>query len=302
MTPFPETLYVGSDHMEPCYESQEEIQADPRGLLLLWEPPKDDCRYVIGFDPSEGITGWSRHSRTEGDDKVDNCAIEIFRPNGHSIPALKDGEPVIDPVTKKPVMLGVDIQVAEWVAPCDAVEGSRVASMLGRLFHGSDENQCLLIWEAWPGVGLLATQELLRLNYSNPWMWEYIDREVEQTDSPGWRSSLKSQRLLWYRSRRHLMNRQVDIFSRFLGMEYASAEVDVEKMRARAAYGFHDDRFQAANMAFWASHTWSYDEDAPPERIRSAPILDFQRFAPTLGDAPSFREWIEEEIASWYDE
>lgn len=302
MNPFPEVLYVGSGQMEPNHESWEERWADPRGLLFMWEAPRDDVRYVIGFDATEGITGWTRHSRTEGDDKVDNCAIEVFRPNGRYIPAMKDGSPVIDPVTQKPVMLGVDIQVAEWAGPCDAIEGSRIANMLGRLYHGTDDNQCLLIWEAWPGVGLLATQELLRLNYSNPWMWEYIDREVEQTDSPGWRSSLKSQRLLWYRSRRHLMSRQVDIKSRFLGAEYSNAEMDFEKMRARAAYGYHDDRFQAANMCYWASHTWTYDEDAPPERIRSTPIMDFQRFAPTLDDCPTFKEWCDEQIASWYED
>ena len=302
MTPFPETLYVGNGYIEPSLEPREEIAADPRGLLLMWEPPRDECRYVIGFDATEGITGWTRHSRVEGDEKIDNCAIEILRPDARYIPAMRDGAPIVDPITGKPVMLGVDIQVAEWAGPCDAVEGSRIAHLLGRLYHGTDEDQCLLIWEAWPGVGLLATQELLRLGYANAWYWQYLDREVEDTDSPGWRSSLKSQRLLWYRSRRHLMNRQVDILSRHLGAEYANAEVDMEKMRARAAYGFHDDRFQAANMAYWASHTWTYEEDAPPERIRSAPIIDFQRFAPTLGDNPSFREWIEEEVASWYED
>lgn len=304
--PYPQTLYVGSSHLEPyTEESWEDIRDDPRGLLLMWEPPRPDCKYVMAMDATEGITGWTRATKVDGDHKTDNTAIVIFRPDGLAEPIYKveDGKkvPDVDPVTKRQRILFRDVQVAEWAAPVDAVEAARVANFLGRVFHGSADDQCLFIWEAWPGVGLLATQEILRLGYSNMWMWEYIDKEAEETDRPGWRSTPTSQRLLWYRARRHLMNHQAVIKSPFLLEEYRNAEIDLTKMRARAAYGYHDDRFMAANMCFWASHAWTYEEDSTPEPVTTAPWVDYQRYAPGLDDYESFTDWKQRATDDWWE-
>lgn len=306
MSNMPTALYVGSSSIEEyTSEPWEDIERDPRGLLLMWEEPDPRYKYIMGMDGSEGITGWSRATRYDGDHKTDNGAIVILRVDGAwDLQYVEENGkriPAIDPVTKKPKRIYKDVQVAEFAAPCDAVEIARVANVLGRIYCGNAEDQCELIWEAWPGVGMLVTQELVRLNYGNLWHWEHIDDIAEETKHLGWRSSRESQKLLWYRARRHLMNRQALIRSRFLLDEYANAEIDIEKMRARAAYGYHDDRFQAANMAFWGAHKWTMDMESSHEEVTTAQVVDYQRRAPGLGDITSFREWKEEATADWWD-
>ena len=304
MSTFPQALFVSGSSIQP-YESEpwSEIQNDPRGLLLMWHSPKPKAKYIMGLDPTEGITGWSRATRTQGDHKTDNAAIEIFEVDAVKEPVYKDVEgkkvPDIDPITKRQRFLYRDLQVAEFAAPCDAVEIARVANVLGRIYAGDEEDQCELIWEAWPGPGILTTQELLRLGYGATWMWEYIDSVAEETNRMGWRSTRESQKLLWYRSRRHLMNRQAVIRSRFLLDEYANAEIDTDKMRARAAYGYHDDRFQAANMCFWAGHKWCYQADRTDEEVTSAPVTDYQRMAPDFDSFESYGDWKVRATADW---
>lgn len=306
MITFPKALYVGNNSIHDFEEeSWDDIRRDPRGLVLMFEPPTKGAKYIMGLDPTEGRTGWQRSLRTDGDHKIDNGAIEIFRVNGLAEPIYKtEGNrriPDIDPITKKQKTLLRDVQVCEFAAPCDAVEIARVANVLGRIYAGSDEDECPLIWEAWPGPGLLTTQELLRLGYGNLWHWQYISSVAEDTNQLGWRSTRESQKILWYRSRRHLMNRQALIRSQFLLDEYANAEIDMDKMRARAAYGYHDDRFQAANMCFWGGHEWSYNED-PQEEVTETRVLDYQQMAPTLDGYQSYAEWKEACVASWSDD
>lgn len=303
---FPEAWTVGESNVSICRESAEEIENDPRGLFLVWEPPRKDAHYIMGLDPTQGITGWTRASRTEGDHKTDNGAIEIFRVDGEAEPVLEVDEktgllvPAIDPQTRRYKMHYRDVQVAEFAAPCDAVEIAQIANVLGRIYAGDEDDQCQLIWEAWPGPGLLTTQELIRLGYGNMWMWEYIDSAVEETNRMGWRSTRESQKLLWYRTRRHLLSKNVRIRSKWLLEEYANAEIDMDKMRARASYGYHDDRFQACNMALWAAHKWTYDVERTEMPVSSSNVSsDYQRMAPGLDDYVSFQEWKETFTEDW---
>lgn len=303
---FPVALYVDGNSITPCAEDWEDIDDDPRGVFLMWEPPDPYCKYVMGLDPTVGITGWSRAVRTPNDDKTDNGAIEIIKVGGLARPLferdMKTGmmKPAIDPNTKRQMIKYIDVQVGEYAAPVDAVEIAQVANVLGRIYKGDADDMCQLIYEAYPGPGLLTTQELIRLNYSNLWMWEYIDNAVEETDRPGWRSTPTSQRLLWQRSRRHLMQENIIVQSRWLLEEYTNAEIDLEKMRARAASGYHDDRFQACNMATWAAHKWAYDTNIGVPPVTTTPTIDYQRFAPTLGDdTMSYKEWRESFCDDW---
>ena len=306
-TDFPQSLYVsGSSVLPYTAETLAEIESDPRGLLLMFEPPMKDATYIMGLDPTEGITGWTRATRIDGDTKTDNGVIEILRVDGDFELLFKDSNGVrirdIDPATKRQKRLYKDVQVAEFAAPCDAVEIARIADVLGRIYAGTDGDQCPLIWEAWPGPGLLTTQELLRLGYGNLWMWEYISSVAEETNAMGWRSTPTSQRVLWYRSRRHLMNRQLVIRSKWLLEEYSNAEIDSGKMRARAAYGYHDDRMQACNMALWAGHRWTYDPERTDEPVKTtADPIDYQRMAPGLDDFESFSSWKARQIADLED-
>ncbi len=308
---FPTSLYIGGRLAISHYTSEtwDEIERDPRGLLLMWHAPKHGAKYIMGLDPTQGITGWNRGNRVKGDHKTDNGAILIFQVDGVVEPIYKEIQnpsgpgtvqvPVLDEKTKRPVLLYRDLQVAEYAAPCDAVEIARITNILGRVFCGDEEEQCELIWEAWPGPGILTTQELIRLGYGNLWMWEYITSAAEETNMMGWRSSRESQKLLWYRSRRHLMGRQAVIRSKFLLSEYANAEIDVDKMRARASYGYHDDRFQAANMCFWGGHKWTYDVETTEEKVSETAIMDYQRYAPSLDDYESYSDWRANATADW---
>ena len=297
----PDAFHVGGSNIARCTESWESIKDDPRGLLLMWHEPKPNAQYIVACDPTMGITSWSRATKKDGDEKIDNCAIEIFQSEAIPMPLFnEDGTPKIDPATKQQAFIRRDMQVAEYAGPVDAVEAARICKLLGRIYQGSDEEYARLIYEAWPGPGVLTTQELLRLNYTNIWMWEYITGEAEETNRMGWQASLQSMKILWMRSRRHLMERKAKIYSQWLVEEYANAVVDLEKMRAKAAYGYHDDRFCAANMAFWAAHRWSYDE-SPPEPVTSTGNMDYQTFAPTLGEDIDYRSAWEASVDNWFD-
>jgi hypothetical protein len=298
---FPESWNVGQSTVARTYETDESILADPRGLLHVWELPMQHAKYIMALDPTHGITGWSRASRVDEDKKTDNAAIVRFRVD--ALQHLKrdlDGKVVIDKYTKQPEFVWRDLQVAEWFAPVDAVEAARVAHALGRLYCGDAEEQCELIYESFPGPGVLTTQELLRVGYSNLWEWEYIaDSVAESSGRLGWRSSAQTQQLLWSRARRHLMSGRAKILSPWLLAEYRDAVIDPQKMRAQAGYGSHDDLLQAASMAYWAGHKWSYDPDHAPAPVSDRPGVDWQLRAPILGDAPSYREEWEDLVDNW---
>lgn len=307
MPDFPQALHVGHSSIQTATESWEDIERDPRGYLLMFEPPKAHGRYIMGMDTAEGITGWSRGARTDDDRKKDNSAIEVFEVDAIEELCWKEvgGQrvPDIDPKTKRQRLQYRDVQVAEFAAPCDPVEAARVANVIGRIYKGREEDQCELIWESWPGCGMLATQELLRLGYGNLWHWEYIADVAEETNRLGWRSSRESMKLLWFRARRHLMHGQSLIRSQFLLDEYANAEIDMEKMRARAAYGAHDDRFIAANLCFWAGHEWTQDPESTHEVVTEGPpVEDYQRRAPGFGEEfQSFGDWRQAVVDGWED-
>jgi hypothetical protein len=95
------------------------------------------------------------------------------------------------------------------------------------------------------------------------------------------------------------MNEMAIIQSKYLLEELANAEIDADKMRARAAYGYHDDRMQAANMALWSGHKWCYDVDRTDEQVTESPVTDYQRMAPTLDEYVSYQEWRENATADW---
>lgn len=295
------SYHVSGNSVTPTQESDEAIRNDPRGLLHIWDEPKQHARYCLGCDPSVGITGWRRDLATDGDHKTDNGAIEIFQIDAIKVQIVgDDGKPEIDPHTKVPRFYYRDLQVAEFFAPVDAVEIARICNVLGRIFAGDADDQCLLVHEAYPGPGVLTTQELLRLGYANLWYWETIaDSVAEQTTSVGWHSNINTQKILWYRSRRHLLEKRAEIQSRWLGAEYTGAVIDIEKMRARAAYGMHDDLLQAADMAIWAGHAWTYNMERTWEPVTEAAIYDPQLSAPTLGEYRSYKDAWADAIDNW---
>jgi hypothetical protein len=302
MPEFQHSYHVAGNALFESSESDESINRDPRGLVLMWEEPKPNSKYIMAIDPSFGLTGWTRGNRREGDHKTDNSAIEIFRPDAIRMPVMKDGKPVFDRQTKQQQFVLRDLQVCEFAAPVDAVEIGRIANILGRMYAGSEDDQCELILESFPGPGPLTLQELLRMGYTNLWQWQHFaDSIAEDTNTYGWHANARSVQLLWTRARRHLMERKAKIMSPYLADEYSNAVVDMDKMAAKSAYGGHDDRLRAANMAFWAAHRWSTDVERTEQTVTQSPTNEWQRMAPTLGESRSYRDAWAESIDGWED-
>jgi hypothetical protein len=210
---------------------------DPRGLILVWEPPDPRASYFIGVDTAGGIPNWSRHSRTQNDDTSDNGVISIWR---HA----RTG----------------DVQVAEYAGPVEEQTLALYAYLLGRMFAGADETgEAPMIIEVAP-KGLACQQALAyQYGYSNFYRWQRIVDGVliDDTDQFGWQSNRRSMQALWAHGRYHINQSRVIVRSRWLVSELRTCINDPLKHRAAAMSGFHDDRVIAAMLALWMANGWS---------------------------------------------
>lgn len=227
---------------------------DPRGLLLVWEPPDNYSNYIQGIDPTMGILGWSRYLRHPEEDKHDNAAIEVFRQG-----RIKDG-------VKQP-----DVQVAEWVGPIDAEELAYVANFTGRMYGGGHEDkQALTCIEVYPGPGWL-TQRVMHDQYGYErfpdWLVEGKQMTQHNTWRKGWISNAHTRRDLWIRCGGHIKRRRVVLRSKFFVEEMVACTPDnFLALTARAARvgkgGFNDDRVVAGLIALWFANEWQIGQEA----------------------------------------
>jgi hypothetical protein len=227
----------GTNHLELLPSTM--LDQDPRGICWMFEEPNPRATYVMGIDPTVGITNWDRTLRTEDDTKTDNGAIEIIKVG-------RMGKP--------------DVQVCEYAAPIDPEDLADVANVLGRLYSGqSDDEQCLCIIEVYPGPGLLTLRKMINAHgYTNHFVWKYLDSmTTKPTNVLGWTASPKSVRDLWIRGSRHINRGGIIIRSDYFVEEMTDCVQDPIKMAAKAAYGAHDDRMRALLMAVWAAHDWN---------------------------------------------
>jgi len=136
---------------------KDQLDADPRGIVWMYEPPTRNANYCMGVDATKGIPNWDRRLRTQDDDRVDNGAIEIIRiGDGFKIP---------------------DAQVCEYAGPVDPEDLADVANALGRLYAGrSDDDQCMANIEVWPGPGWMTTKKMIhQYGYTNIWIPRYVN-------------------------------------------------------------------------------------------------------------------------------
>lgn len=226
--------------------------ADPRGQLLIWEPPSDHADYVAGVDPTMGILGWNRLMRTDEEEKHDNAAIEVFR---RGLWRQVEGKPVKEP----------DVQVAEWVGPLDAEDLGYVCNFVGRMYAGnSEEQQALMAIEIAPGPGWL-TQRVLASQYGYerfpPWLVEGNNMIQRDTGKRGWISNVHTRRDLWIRGAGHIKRQKVVINSKHFVEEMVACKPDnFLGLTARAARsgvsGLNDDRVVAGLIALWFCNEW----------------------------------------------
>lgn len=267
------TYRIGKWGLEPDVYDPHDVQ----GQLLVWEPPFEWADYVAGADPTMGILGWSRSTRTDEDHKHDNAALEVLR-----VGSIKDG-------IKQP-----DVQVAEWVGPIDAEDFAYVCNFVGRLYAGSsEEKQALMCIEVYPGPGWL-TQRVLHDQYGYErfpdWLVEGKNLQQKITGRKGWISNQHTRRDLWTRSGGHIKRRKVRIHSKFLVEEMVACTPDnFIAMTARAARlgrsGLNDDRVVALLIAEWFANEWTIGQEASePTAVVDEGKPDWQHSAMSYED------------------
>jgi len=257
MSNFPSTYTIGSSGSLSRMETAE-WDADPRGILWMWEPPSKSSSYCMGVDVAVGRTGWNRYNRVREDHKTDNGAIEILRIGRNGAP---------------------DHQVAEFAAPIDPFELGDVANLMGRLYAGTEDDQCKCIIEVHPGPGFGTLQRMLEAGYTNHFRWEYYadaPAAPTRTLAFGWHASQRTNRDLWVKASRHLNLRNVHIRSPWLAEEYADCRMDQDKQYADNPGG-HDDRVRAMNLAIWQANGWSFSVERTTEPVRpNTKMVDWQ--------------------------
>ena len=262
-------------------------EGDPRGQLLVWEPPLDSADYHCGVDPTMGIRGWCRALRTDEEEKHDNAAIEVFRRGlWHDvITEVKDETTGIvrrvSTPTKSP-----DVQVAEWVGPIDPEDLAYVCNFVGRMYAGSsEERQALMAIEVAPGPGWL-TQRVMKdqYGYERFFRWLKEGRNMQQFDTGlhGWHSSAHTRRDLWVRGGGHIGRRKAIINSKHFVEEMVACKPDnFLALTARASRtgvsGMNDDRVVAGLIALWSCNEWQIGaEPTEPARREDSSAPDWQ--------------------------
>lgn len=249
---------------------------DPRGILWLWELPNDGARYIIGCDPTVGIPGWTRHTRSGSDHKTDNAAIEVIRVGSHGRP---------------------DVQVAEYAAPVAPIELAPILNHIGRLFKGdNEEGEAHVIIEIYPGPGLMLQQELMtKYQYTNLYQHRYLNVMGAPTKNNltyGWTANRQTVDILWTVGLHAVNNDKVAVKSPWLIDEMANCvrgQRGDGTITLQAAFGNHDDRIRAFLLALWAARDWSgvfSDEIGSVEQV-NAPNAQ----ATDMSAADMYNDW-----------
>lgn len=218
-----------------------------RGYVWLFESPQPGQVYVIGVDPTFGISGWAPELSTDEDLNTDNACVSVWRIG-------RDGR---------------DYQVAEYAAPIDVYELAPVINGLGRLFSGNNEmGQAHVILEVYPGPGWPAEQSLIHhygyLNYYRPRYINTID--YAPTKGIGWEAGPKQVRDLSIFTRKHVNALKPVIRSPWLLSEMQDCQLHPEKFTIYAeGTGIHDDRVRAASLAWMCAHDFNSQVQIPEQ-------------------------------------
>lgn len=234
--------------------------AQARGYVWLFESPQPGQTYVIGVDPTFGVSGWAPELSTDEDLQTDNAAISVWRIG-------KDGR---------------DYQVAEYAAPIDVYELAPIINGLGRLYSGNNEmGQAHVILEVYPGPGWPAEQSLIHhygyINYYRPKFLNTL--EPEYTRGIGWQASAKTVRDLAIFTRKHVAANKVVVRSPWLLSEMQDCKLDLEKFTIYAdGTGQHDDRVRAAALAWFAAHDFTTQVQIPEaSRVEKGKSVNWQQ-------------------------
>lgn len=253
--PVPYRLTESKQVLEPVSDTrgwQTLTNDEMRGLVWLFEEPKQKATYVISCDPAMGMTGWDR--TIPQDSKTDNSAIEVFR-----IGTRKSKITDKDTGKEKEIDIPTDYQVAEFAAPVDYEATAATINALGRLYKGQGRmGVAHTIIEIYPGPGWMVQKALIsKHGYMNFYQPKYIDTIMPTAKNMaiGWTANRTSVRDLWIHGTRHLLNGNVVIRSPWLLREMKTTDpLKFQEYRSEAQSGFHDDLLRAAMLNWWAAH------------------------------------------------
>lgn len=243
-------IRVANYDLVPVWMSTRD-KVDPRGLFLIYDYPRRDVYYSIGGDPSLGIAGWHRTTRTDNEEemRIDNSALEVLYRHPRT---------------------GHIRQAAEFAGPITPKEFAIYCLVMCHFYPGTaGENRGgALILEVYPGPGGQTQARMqYEMGFSNFYQWKTFNgMEVKETDSYGWVSNSKSVREAWIKIKELAEDRQYLPFrpqSKYLLGEMSYAEWDASRMRGMAMSGYHDDRISATLFATWQLEDWSIPKPAP---------------------------------------
>lgn len=231
-----------------------------RGYVWLFESPQPGQTYVIGVDPTFGITGWAPELTSDEDLAIDNACVSVWRIG-------RDGR---------------DYQAAEYAAPIDVYELASVVNGLGRLYSGNNEmGQAHVIVEVYPGPGWPTEQSLIHhYGYLNYYREKFINTITpEYSKGVGWKAGPKQVRDLAIFTRKHVAAKKIVVRSPWLLSEMQDCKLDLEKFTIYAeGNGMHDDRVRAAALAWFAAHDFTTQVHIPESsRIVTGKSISWQQ-------------------------
>lgn len=267
---------------------------DPRGLILIWEPPSDRHDYFGGADPAIGIANWSRHLRARADSKRDNSALQIIRRGYSGLP---------------------DTQVAEFAAPIFPQDFALYLNLLGRLYHGrADERQ--MMWTIEVNMhGILCQQELIsRYDYSHLYQRRRSSdgATVSFLDQLGWVTNGQTIRELWAFGKKHISDARLLTRSNWLVTEMRDCTDDDIRLKSYS-YGKaegskpgggwrHDDRVYSMLFALEGAHSWMHqgmlDMQPPQPAVTSVAVEGSPRRDSVLDRDMTYLEY-QDACAEW---
>ncbi len=284
-------LGSGWAQLVPVYTTERDTY-DPRGLVMMFEPPRNDVVYSIGVDTAGGIVGWTRDFRRTDDDEMrrDNSVASVWYHDRATNSAR---------------------QAAEVAGPIAPVAFAPLVLSLARLYRGlnTEEMGAPLIIEVSPSESGARVQQILisEYGYYNFFQWVVFNGiELVERNTWGWIASVSSKPLLWSRGKEFVESPSVLMRpqSQFLLRELSGCRWDVARRWGYAPAGTaHDDRVTAALLALWQLYNWANPVSTiRPQSVRTYGTneenpqrVDFQRR--DLASADAYSEAVDE----WMD-
>lgn len=228
---------VGGADLVPVHTTDRDVK-DPRGLILLFEPPRIDVIYSLGADPAVGITGWNRRFRSDESSEIDRdnaCLSGWYK----------------DPKT------GLAVQAFEYAGPISAREFATYCYVMGKMYSGANgpDRGSSIIIEL--NNGGIETQNILVNDFKYYTLWQrtkFDGVKNKQTEQWGWVSG-NNVKELWVHAKDNVEQPSLPIRprSRYLLQEMRLARWDLVKQRGFVpeGNGQHDDRICAMLFAMW---------------------------------------------------